>query len=675
MLALILSLTLQVPAPSITFAAPAGQAAQVLEALSKSTGKTLKISGPIKDETILIDVHDIPLSTLKDRLAYVIRAEWEPLQGGGEVLARTNKQQHELEQAEYARRVAALKNSQEAEAKKVLARGWDADRAHELVKEMADLYAQPDTEQRVQETFTLKNQVPFERFLRRFAMNIPAEHLVNIPVGEQAIFCSKPRAGQLDFPPGTEELIQTLFKEQDLLLDAPRRKEGLTDPWFAAIVSAPDLRHDCARLLIHVSHYYSELYSLDAEALDAKNEGIAFAFEALPVWNRAAFSDATKARAALKLKEAELPSMEQEFLSHADRWIRGAKPQKIDVQQALLDRIEHPESYDPLSLGAGGMLDEIARQANLQVVAVVPDELEGRLFMTKGKPNLMNFLSMAERSNEMNFEDGWMTLRPLDCVEELTTKGNRQSLGNYIRKILVMKTDTLDDAGAFHYNQPGRDLSPYATHVLTFLHATGYDETYWPDLTSDDFLWLYGSLSAFQKGQLNETGSLPLSQLTPEQARCIPRLLTDAPDFGSLYEDASEAFVDGPPTDGALTMRQETDMVVEAALEDGSLDRLTVGEIGVRLAMAERKESNWQLDHYKSFTPIYRASIVYRFEFPRENVRATMLHIPTLTAGDTVAKIEDLPKPYLDAIRHKQAEARVLPRNALLKLWGTLRYR
>src|SRR2546421_8888666 len=90
----------------ISFAAPAGQALQVLKALSKVAGEKMLVSGPISDETLLIAVQDVPLSQLKTKIAFATRAEWKPMKPEGFMLARTSKMEDDLLTAEGNRHIS-----------------------------------------------------------------------------------------------------------------------------------------------------------------------------------------------------------------------------------------------------------------------------------------------------------------------------------------------------------------------------------------------------------------------------------------------------------------------------------------------------------------------------------------------------------------------------------------
>ena len=677
LLPLIISAELSQQTQAITFSEPAGQALQIIQALATKAGERLTVGGAIREETLLINVQGVPLSTLKIKIAYTMRAEWQPLEHGGFILQRSSKMEQDLADQEFARRLALMKRSQEKEAQKALGQTWDANKSMSLVRQMAEAYKEPDSNpQRIQVSYDLRQQVPFQRFLSRFAIDLPAEELVRIPVDEQVAFSNHPKPGQHPFPPELNDAVEILLSEQDVLLNTPGKPDNVTDLWFAPLLAPPDLRSKCGRFVVYVNHFIPQLYSLWGEALDEKGEELTNAFLPLPVWNEESVERTGRLKAALKLTDIQLPPLEMDFMR---KGMRTSAPVTASlIPKELEQRLEKPEKYDPLGLGIGRVLATVAQENGRQLVAVLPDASDQWFWVMRGNKISIPALAMRlARDYDFAVDDQWITGRPVDPLGELATKGNRAALGDYVRKLLATGGDSLTDIAALHFNQPTCAMSGFESRELTYLHNTGH-ATDWTDLASDYFLWFYGSLTPAQRGALDAIGVLRCSDLTEDQLHVIWKALYHSGDFGSAYGDPSEALSEGIPPDTMLTVSNEGDKVVEGFRADGTSEHMTAGELGARLAIVDRKRPGWDppSQTYKRWRLESRRSTVFRFVFPKENITATALRIPEYIAvADDVPSLDQLPNSFLDQVHAKQRELQSVSENELIKQWNILRSR
>jgi len=115
-LAFAASASAQLPDKTISFAWPPGRASVVLPQLAKVIGTTLTTSRVTENEILQIQVKDVKVSDLMDRISIVANTSWRQ-EGAGFRLVRSDKQSREAQDANLKRRVEewrALLNQEDA---------------------------------------------------------------------------------------------------------------------------------------------------------------------------------------------------------------------------------------------------------------------------------------------------------------------------------------------------------------------------------------------------------------------------------------------------------------------------------------------------------------------------------------------------------------------------------
>ncbi|GEM_PF-4372085 len=197
--------------PAINYSSDAVRLEKLLADIGKQTGQTLRCSANIAAEPIIIDVHDVPFSVLKTKLADFIGGSWKDNEltlSSEDLLRQQRADQKRIEDdlnaeiEEAAKAAANFPAFDDAEAKRLMGN----ERINQLPE--ADMYA---------EVNYLSKSNPAARFAVKLLKKIGAQTLAQIGISERVVYSDKPTRMQRAIPITALEDVAQLQKDAALM--------------------------------------------------------------------------------------------------------------------------------------------------------------------------------------------------------------------------------------------------------------------------------------------------------------------------------------------------------------------------------------------------------------------------------------------------------------------------
>ncbi len=632
----------------------------VCEQLSEKTGVKLSTTAQLSPFAIVIDVKDVSLKDLMDRLAEAVEAEWVT-ETTTLRLNRSSAYIRKREQEAYQKRLAAVKKDQ-ADSKAALAKlpAFDRKSADSIVKEAEELQRQSTQNQedpkRYEAADKLLKQTPRSRFAERIAVAMDPEFLASLKSDDRVVLSTIPNRMQRAMPSSVMPIIAQFIREQNIWADAlsglpePNYEEEDENNWYSdrLLNDRKAIRGNPAKVLIILTAQSGASVSMEVRLLNNKGGMIAGANASVSLKPEMSDEDIKKyTEQAAKIQEdsakeepLKLSPLAEElrkklgfsFMREEGADPEADKPLSPELRNALLN----PEKIDPLSLGGSEILLAIAQKKNLQLVAA-PGDL---LFLLAAMPSdekgikpaqlLAMMSTMPGDTNPVTLDDGWFVFRRGDFDGSLTQFGNtdRSLLGRITRKIAQEGRITLDTNCEIVLAQEENSyFSLLLFYGMIIQGNSGLDMFMGGNSRGNESMMrLHGLLTPIQKNELLQGGRISIGSLSPKQREILYNMVykenrfgwdmemtapseaeidapeDEDPDVEYAPQEPTEEYPNGLPSEGYITLKLEKSPTLFVELSyDGKTTRqeqMDPQEIGYYLAMREVGTGNPETDEY-----------------------------------------------------------------------------
>ncbi|MBS1720195.1 MAG: hypothetical protein JST35_07100 [Armatimonadetes bacterium] len=543
---------------TVTLNAVAAPLKVQLATLSKEYGVNLSASPEMNSEPVILRLKDVPLDVLKERLAKATSGRWDVEKDGFRLVADRAERNREFNrtQAIRAQKISeSLKKKVEQLNQNPLRSASDADKMFGSGKNSVGLAIGG-------QGGAVRSNIsgdPATRAIIRMVQVLGPNALASVEADERVVYATSPTRAQRALPGATQSAIAELLREHSLYVSAYSRaqaKKPKTAPdgvdedklkemaelfGFEDQLEPKALDGTPAKILLVIKR--SKLFgSVEVELLLVSNTGSILLrgssnFDA----GRGVFDfddfEFDPATGSVKNKpEPPAPKDEVDFevsLSELSKKRRefnmfdfeqpGQADKKIpdDLREAMLN----PEKRDPLSFGESEALIQIAEKKNVNLVALLPDDVTGfSLGVSKGPMKAAAFLNQIKQSTEITTEGGWMVARPADPYLARTERTDRAALGQFIRAAQTKGVMTLDDLAAYALRNREPAETPAAMSYMTMFTPEAVQGGMGMGL-SWETLRFFGTLPAPMRAQMKSGEVVPFGRLSPQQQQLAAALL------------------------------------------------------------------------------------------------------------------------------------------------------
>jgi len=656
----------------ISFAAPASRASVLLPELSKQFGFPLLTVAQTENEVLLIQVHDVSIKDLMDRIAECANAQWKK-EGSAYRLVRPASLSNKAEAKETAHRVEVIQRylSSLNEAAQATPE-WTADEARQLAQAMKTAVENSDRDHMSSKEFRtasrfVRSHAPTGAAFRLLVNQIGAHDLAQIHQGERVVYAMHPTAMQVAMGGDSAKIIERLLEQQQQFAQAyadlgpitrgPIRIQDLTPPTVRTGNSASEVGQ--AILVLTPSpvtqEIASEVISFQAELIvaNAAGETILSSSESLykqlsdenfevqsagsdpitlsPIARE--FSSIAKIQPFFPSSD-ERPSMFSQIGGLSLRFMTkaqsGTPPRPISDE--LKSRMNQPETYDPLSLLVGEAFTSAATALHQNLVADLPDTCVVPLCRIFQLPNTAigsnDLLKIyAPRIGLTAVQAGaWITVEPRKPIDAELHRVDRPALGKLLRSFEHQKTVLLEDLASFalHQAKAVEDSDLDGLYLITAGGSLGRSAL--STLHNTDIVRIYGTLTSAERSAMESNGAISLEMLTNDQKRWLGDDVFSSLDGPQIREvgPANAAF--GRPGQGrqfgpaAASIKEErTQFLPDGIRPDGKLafqyattaglqGQSTQGSFTTFLSLADIATRMFQKERPELGTPIEKVA-------------------------------------------------------------------
>lgn len=570
---------------TITYHCVATRIKNLLPDLSKATGLNIESDRKLLNEVLVIDVKDVKLKELMDRIASCAGARWTK-EKDRYLLERPSELEIELKKKEKedtekwlqvqidkqkARYSVGIDLTERGVAESVQKMVDQAEKLKHIESDIDwDDFARIDGELRK------SLPLPDQELLFNLISSLGVKTLSSIRPNSRVVFSTSPN------------ILQTRFVAD---LACLKRYSSIRDMVSRALARMPDpdvrrdiaetynLPHDDAEeplskiLLVVDREYDGSIYMVNMYVIGTKGNEIGRAAAVL------IYEPTLPPTMPANSKPVEWSPLTSSLFAA----LANDKPRWDKLDSSLQKYVIQPEEQDILSAAPTDIVISIARSKGRNLVAAIPDRLENL-----NEPTRCNNLTIgkAELSLLGEFrlkveDDGvWYTISPISPISAAAERFDREAIGKYLRIYSKKRNATLTESAAAVSGISNANETSAMRHLFGVMRMTGWQYVCLPPMHWEG-LKLLAFLPIPQQQALMSGQTLSDSAFTP----AIRSILFDSV-FGCrghvgikkavpCYE-ATELLRNGIPLDTSIRLEIQNDIMVAKVTDDGEEESLTI---------------------------------------------------------------------------------------------------
>lgn len=664
--------------PTLDFRCKATDIRTVLAQLSEKTGTKLQAEGLAAKQIVLIDVDDVTLADLKERIAKAVAGKWEKREDR-EILLRTPLLQNQVINTYVERRKKHFE-AEQAKVSKALEKPFNA---KVLAQGLLDLGKAPDgaadrnaARDYYQRQAILFEQGPMARLMRRLFVAANAADLARVGTYERMIFSSNPTSRQRGIDLARYNAAMAEFKKEEA----------------AWIEIAQGLDFGLSNGSMMVSDPRTQLKPLDTQ-------GVSFALHrgdmtGLGMINLRRGKDALGSQGTIT--QMNLAGPERAFLNGAtqpkrtdpndpfvnlspDTKVMMAAVQQLSQEQgpiAITKEFEeiliNPDQKDPLSFLVSDILIDYAQQEKLDVVACLTDPaFTWSSFITsEQQPRLNMMIGMLQQATAIEIEKqgGWAIITPANRHEDELNFTPRKPLADMMKSIQKNRSVDMEDYATYAF-RTGR----ISRIGLGETYMAMFDRSVVSAMDNNDWnaLRLYGSLSEKERTAVSSGGEIPFGRMSPEQRAVIDRMIyndelrSETRDsetgytYGSGVIEPTETYAKGFPIGSSLVgrSREKANLVVYGRGKDGvvrplrTIQTYAIPQLESEILGNPEAMKIYSVSGFTGYAPGITKSIVLRLLIEPKVWREAVLTVNIFNRSATPVTWDKLPDDMVSQIK------------------------
>lgn len=692
----------------VTYTSSAARIGTELDAIAKLTSVSLAVSQPMESEIVLVDVKDVPLSTVMAKIAAVTSGAWEQVTGGGYRLIPDSSLRRQEGVSSRMQRVKKLDD----QIKKLY------DPIQKKPQLNADNVGNGSMNGNLSvglggggTGMTMTDESPSGRAVARILKAIGPGPFADLEPGDRVVWATNPNRAQTALPSAANSAIQTLVDEQRVFAAAaaknkkddnnpPEQQEAIkqiTDMFGLNLdsMSKPLAGPPAKVLFIAARQSIFGNVALSLILFDANGKVIMTGRNNLQVGG--GFLDmGDLTDMANQMKQPPKQDNEKEIalspLSKEMATMRGAGGMNGNTMQAkipddLRKALLKPDERDPLSFAESEATVALAASKGKGLVAELPDSmLQFSIagFVGGQKLTLSSFADKLRKVAAVEEQDGVLVVKPTDPFGNRLARVDRKALALFIQASNGKEFAPLEELAKYALRNPEPSETPAATTYF-MIFAPDALQSGIGGRADWNMLRLFATLPEQTRLGMERGSAMPLGNLTPDQAGYAARLLFGAnvhlqvenpnaaksamPGFFeqamSMFKmptdyraEPTEAMPNGLPRAGTLSL----DVSNEPVMKSTSQGMMGMAALGLdELAMLQFFKETPQFAQAQAYMPNLDqlklgSRNIYHFKFrvaPDISESETLID-NTMSADAQMVSMSNLP----DAIK-KQIDARI----------------
>lgn len=671
----------------VTYANDGASLKAVFEELSQKAGVRLEAISTLHELPLIVDVKDVTLKDLMDRIAKATYGRWTK---GGEAfrLEPSAEQVAKARQTDFEFRTACFRKLQKNLRDELNPAAILNDKSAEALARQGLMLLREGYDADSRAIRAAQVRLPSHKLAQRLLTLIPPETLAGQGFGRRVVFTLQPNRMQRALPSDARGIVQSYVEEQSLW--AKTLDRTVPESIFSQL---PGLYGDAMRLVDDRFDPSAEPHKvLLACFVEPGGWGIRAELSVIDKSGSAriattlnhllpALEEPVAAVQNLDEPLFEFDEIAQELAARIRTFgtanLKDWKPASAQLRERLLQ----PERFDPCSLGVGSMFRQIANSKGLQLVACPSDSTLGYTvgaLVRKWKPSeVFARITAARQGVRLAEADAeWLTVTFRPAIREYGAGQplSRRTVGGILRRLdkegrmdlenqaqIALATD--EEMSMIHY-------LAVALGPCTFENARAWN------VSTRGFLRLHGMLTATQRTSLYEGSRFGLEQLTLQQREIIATIVFDerylstdkksqrtasesgeAP-YGS--GEPTEEFPDGLPNDMALTCRRSEEAILLAMRSDnGSAPTPTPYPYRSLASLLNIQQDSGMLDEIQlqGFSTALQTRYSYTIRFSRGLSSSQSLE-DVVRTGAWVKSLSQLPSEVQAAIQKQRDSLR-----------------
>lgn len=245
----------------------------------------------------------------------------------------------------------------------------------------------------------------------------------------------------------------------------------------------------------------------------------------------------------------QLGPISKQMLAMSKQMFAPAPPSGDQTQ--ILEILRQPDQYEPLAYPLGEALHFSAGVSQKNLVACLPDTFGFSYSMQELKD--VRSLRRQVHAFEDDAEKEWWVISPFDISESKKDRVDRPSLAKFLSQTANGRTPTLDESAAFAFANPTAEENGVAQTRLQLL-AGGAFQTLFGE-SSWDMLRLYGAMSTAQRGALRRGERVSVGSLNAAAKGILTDMISgarlapyddskppQAPTLGSMFGESGNPY-------------------------------------------------------------------------------------------------------------------------------------
>jgi hypothetical protein len=553
-------------AQKVTYTTVAKSAKNVCAELTQLSNIPLEASASVATEVLVIDVKDVSLKQLMDKVAFVCSAKWEK---GKEYirLDRPSEIEFQERQADVAITAKAIRREiDKITAKVEKLKPFDEQGVKDYITQQADLDQRVQTSVGKDSEVATKESMAHEhtglsgRLSDRLIAGIDPIQVAKMRIYERVVYSTQPNPLQKAFLNPAKSAFALFLQDwrawQDCFLGTEIPRDRMSDdveklfgsnhrPVKAILSCAWLFNTDILRIELSVASDRND--RLCSETTYLRLEASAPQRKPVPDGKTLTFSELAREWS----KNFESLRHKQDPIYASDKFREWAK---------------QPERFDPLSLQPSEVVLALAKEKSKNLVANLTDRsiLIGELARIPSDKTIDQYRDFLIDYCQMDLkdDDGWLIAQPSNPFRSRIERLNRSALGRLMtiyHRDGFARLETLADF--VQANSPeALEASSLTANSMIWIDSHG-------SLNEPEFLRFYATLSPQQRQDLMNSKKLSISSLSvPQRAlisgMCYANSTTHneisvaeriGSPFESIFREPTEAFPQGIPLGGSVS--------------------------------------------------------------------------------------------------------------------------
>ena len=574
----------------ITFSCVGTRAKNLIPELSKVAGVEFEVDKKVGEEVLVINVNDVKLKDLMNRVATCAAAQWTK-QGTTYRLERPSELEVKLRKTEAEELEKLLKLQIEKWRSEYVSQSvTTSSEIDEIVRRMAGL---------ANELSHIESEQAWDDYARRLNLcrkslppsvtklligvcsELDLKTLTSMAPTSKLVLSTQPNRLQsrLSLP---NHLLKQYLSSRESIAQAISRNADPTSLENIKDLFNIDVTEDSQpinKLVLTIEREAtSAIYFIEMHVLSATNEVI----------ERTAIQFGGEQYAEPKNKSNDASRIV--WSEESQSLIRSFKFQKLS--DSARNNLLHPERFDPLSTLPSDLLKSLAKSKKLNLVGSIPDD-SVTCFSNDTDITIAQAETMVGSAYHIKVSegDGWFLATPYRPCDAALARVDREALGRFYRVYTEKGDASLTDQQRFTRSVT-RAMEPLTGRYLllggSLLKGTGIVSM----CNQFDGLRLIDSLTLNQQIALQNGKSLLISELGFPATQCLTSLVyrpngrMQVRNGDKLCPEATELLPLGLPPSGTLSYDLRINEYLVEYGEDGALNNINI------VTLANRIQSN-----------------------------------------------------------------------------------